>query len=192
MAVLRARFSRRPPTPPDSGSGRRRHLGQSVVEFALIVPVMLMLVIAIADFGRFYMTALAVESAAREAADYGAFSADQWTSAKVAGTRSGMITRSCTAVEGSGVASYVGAADGSSCTNPTMSCVIENPSDGSSTSCDTYVDGYCSVGSNEPPCTVHTTVSYVFDTFLGLGPLPRTVTIVRDSRFVIQSPAVTP
>jgi len=57
---------------------RRRHSGQSVVEFALVVPVLLLILLAIADFGRMYTSAVAVESAGREAADFGAFDATYW------------------------------------------------------------------------------------------------------------------
>src|SRR5512144_237647 len=52
--------------------------GQSVVEFALILPLILVLLLAIVDFARLYTTILTVESAAREAADYGAFHWYQW------------------------------------------------------------------------------------------------------------------
>ena len=57
----------------------KRQAGQSVTEFALIVPILLLLLIAISDFGRFYASAVAVEAAGREAADFGAFDASNWT-----------------------------------------------------------------------------------------------------------------
>ena len=55
----RARRPRRP----------RRPTGQSLAEFALITPVLLMLVVIVADFGRVFAANLAIEAAARDAAE---------------------------------------------------------------------------------------------------------------------------
>ena len=52
--------------------GRRsdgRESGQSLVEFALIVPILLMLFIAIADFGRVFAAIIALEASTRNAAE---------------------------------------------------------------------------------------------------------------------------
>lgn len=54
--------------------GRRRHdrnrsSGQSLVEFALIVPILFMVFIAIADFGRIFAASIAIEAATRDAAE---------------------------------------------------------------------------------------------------------------------------
>jgi Flp pilus assembly protein TadG len=59
--------ARRGATPPKS---KRR--GQSLVEFALIVPVFLILLLMAVDFGRLFFTYIQVSNAAREAAAYGA------------------------------------------------------------------------------------------------------------------------
>jgi TadE-like protein len=48
---------------------RRQASGQSLVEFALVVPFLLMMFIAIADFGRVFAAMLAVEAASRNAAE---------------------------------------------------------------------------------------------------------------------------
>lgn len=79
--MRRARRAARTPVPARdarSGSGRAaatgpgRDWGQSVVEFALLLPLfMLMLVIAI-DFGRVFFSYVAINNAAREAAAYAA------------------------------------------------------------------------------------------------------------------------
>jgi Flp pilus assembly protein TadG len=51
--------------------GREVH-GQGVLEFALALPVMLLLILGIIEFGRMMITYTALSSASREAARYGA------------------------------------------------------------------------------------------------------------------------
>lgn len=53
------------------GKGRARK-GQGLVEFAIILPLMLSLIVGIIEFGRLATTYAAVSSASREAARYGA------------------------------------------------------------------------------------------------------------------------
>jgi TadE-like protein len=43
--------------------------GQSLVEFALVIPILLVLFIAIADFGRVFVAGVALEAATRDAAE---------------------------------------------------------------------------------------------------------------------------
>ena len=43
--------------------------GQSMVEFILVVPIVLVLFVAVADFGRIFATVIAIESATRDAAE---------------------------------------------------------------------------------------------------------------------------
>jgi Flp pilus assembly protein TadG len=50
----------------------QKQLGQGVVEFALALPIMLVVIMGIVDFGRMMITYTAVASASREAARYGA------------------------------------------------------------------------------------------------------------------------
>jgi Flp pilus assembly protein TadG len=52
--------------------GRERSRGQSVVEFALVLPILLLLLAATVDFGRLFYAYVAVENAAKEGALYGA------------------------------------------------------------------------------------------------------------------------
>jgi hypothetical protein len=47
----------------------RRRTGQSLAEFALVTPVLLMLVVIVADFGRVFAASLSIEAAARNAAE---------------------------------------------------------------------------------------------------------------------------
>ena len=65
LVPVRAYASRGPTT-------RSRRRGQSVVEFALILPVFLVLLLMAVDFGRLFFTYIQVSNAAREAAAYGA------------------------------------------------------------------------------------------------------------------------
>jgi len=48
-------------------NARRNEKGQSLVEFALVVPMLLLLVVGIAEFGRAWMTQNILTGAAREA-----------------------------------------------------------------------------------------------------------------------------
>jgi hypothetical protein len=156
--------------------------------------VLFFMVIAIADFGRLYTAAVAVESAAREAADYGAFDAAHWSSttpSNITTTLGEMQKRACTAAAGSHLEGYVGAADNSTCSNPSFSCTLEWG--GSSAPCDTsggMVGGNdCSAIATQPKttpaCTVHVRLDYSFRVIIGLVPFPDTFPIGRDSRFLI-------
>src|SRR5258708_11445277 len=51
----------------------RRNQGQSLVEFALILPILLTIVAGAVDMGRLFFAYVTIENAAREAAFYGAF-----------------------------------------------------------------------------------------------------------------------
>ncbi len=44
--------------------------GQSLVEFSIVLPMLLLILIAIFDFGKFFMTDLVLQEAARDAARY--------------------------------------------------------------------------------------------------------------------------
>jgi Flp pilus assembly protein TadG len=65
-------------TKRDRSRGRRqtprRRLGQSLVEFALVLPVLLFLVVIAIDFGRLFFSFVQIHNAAREAANYAASS----------------------------------------------------------------------------------------------------------------------
>ena len=51
---------------------RDRSRGESVVEFALVLPILLLLLAATIDFGRLFYLYVAVNNAAKEGALYGA------------------------------------------------------------------------------------------------------------------------
>jgi Flp pilus assembly protein TadG len=60
--------SRRLPAPPSSHHSR----GQSLVEFSLVLPILLLLLVGITDFGRVFNAGIVEEAAARDAAEIGA------------------------------------------------------------------------------------------------------------------------
>jgi hypothetical protein len=52
---------------------RRRHLrGQSMTEFALVFPILMILLVAVADFSRIFAASIVIEAAARNAAEIAA------------------------------------------------------------------------------------------------------------------------
>ena len=75
-AAARAADSTRPaPTRPK----RHKSRGQSLAEFALTVPLALLMVLFGLDFGRVFLGWVALNSAAREAANYAAMNPTAWT-----------------------------------------------------------------------------------------------------------------
>ena len=55
---------------------KKNHPGQSLVEFALILPLLLMLVLGAMDFGRLFFAKMVITNAAREGANYLAYHPD--------------------------------------------------------------------------------------------------------------------
>ena len=60
------------PRPRRRAGAATRASGQSVVEFTLVLPILLLLLLTVADFGRFFAAGITVESIARTAAEYAA------------------------------------------------------------------------------------------------------------------------
>src|SRR5215213_1353821 len=58
---------------------RRGGLGQSLAEFVMTVPMLLLMVLFGLDFGRVFLGWVALNSAAREAANYAAMNPAAWT-----------------------------------------------------------------------------------------------------------------
>ena len=174
------------------GLARRKHeRGQSVVEFALVLPVMVFLMLAIIDFSRIYTTMLTVESAAREAADFGTFGSQKWNDAvyslPVDGTEAKMRLRACTAM--SDLPDYVGPDD--SCTNPSLTYQLSGDK---GATWGAYSTGLaCDDAAREPPCWLKVTLSYDFHIITPLNlqifgvtyGLPSTLTLVRSSTFAM-------
>ena len=185
MTISRNAFRRSP-------SRRRRSTsGQSVVEFALIVPILVVLVLAIVDMARVYTTMIAVESAAREAADYGTFGSQRWNDTIYAavpdGTEANMRRRACVAT--SKLPDYVGPDD--SCTNPTMTYQLSGDKGGTWVSAPSGITPTCDDDARTPPCWLKVTLSYDFHLMAPFNleafgiqfGVPSTITIVRSSVF---------
>jgi hypothetical protein len=163
----------------------RRGRGQSVVEFALVLPLMLFLALAVIDLARIYTTMLSVESAAREAADYGTFGSEKWADSSVPFTESDMRTRAC--VASSDLPDYVGP-DGN-CSNPSFAYCLSG--DGGATCVPYSAALACDDSAREPPCRLSVTLAYTFDLIVPLNieiggveyGLPSSLTFARTSTF---------
>jgi hypothetical protein len=179
-------------------SGSSRRSGQSIAEFAIIVPVVFLILLAIADLGRVYTSAVAVEAAGREAADFGAFDATAWNPGNVAITVQEMKRRACVAAKGSHLEGYAQSdpSDDSSCTNPAFTCTLEwNGATADCAGSGGVVGGAdCSqdIQTTNPACTVHIHLDYDFRTFFAIPPMPTSIGLGRDSFFRIASLAVAP
>jgi hypothetical protein len=178
----------------------RRRDGQSVVEFALIAPIMVILLLAIVDFARVYTTMMSVESAAREAADYATtLGAEKWQApTPMDVTVAELRKRACVAA--SNLPDYADPEtpndpSAGNCTNPIVVFCMTAPPD---TTCDAVDPLFgngdsCEDPLREPPCKVTVTATYDFKLFAPVGidffgrrlGLPSSVTIVRDSTFAI-------
>jgi Flp pilus assembly protein TadG len=169
---------------------RRSERGQSIVEFALILPVLAFLMVAIVDLARIYTTMLSVESAAREAADYGSFGSQKWAPAPaVTTTVAEMEHRAC--VASSDLTDYAGTA--TTCTNPSFSYELSMDNGASWTDyASTAVSGSpCDSETREPPCWVKATLTYQFNLLVPLNfevfgvhyGIPNSLTFTRSSIF---------
>jgi len=175
--------------------------GQSVVEFALLAPIMIFLLFAILDLSRVFTEMASVESAAREAADYGtSLGAEKWSDT---GIVAGMEARGCTAASNLPDFQWTDAdADGAydmteTCTNPAFDWCMSwdsNPCSKTYPAGDAALDPtVCNNPARTQPCRVTVTMSHVFYLFvpfqldfLGvkLG-LPVSLPFERDSTFAM-------
>ncbi len=65
---------------------KKNHLGQSLVEFALVLPILLLLIIGAMDIGRMFYIKVALTNAAREGANYLAYHVSEEIDADFSGT----------------------------------------------------------------------------------------------------------
>ena len=56
-------------SPPSKESAAQSRRGQSLVEFALLLPMLIVLLLGVADFGRVFQAGIVTEAAARNGAE---------------------------------------------------------------------------------------------------------------------------
>jgi hypothetical protein len=173
---------------------RSRSSGQSVVEFALVFPIMVVLLLAVLDFSRVYTTMMNVESAAREAADFGTmYGAGKWEVGPVLDANlAEMQSRACVAASNLPDYDDPDGDPSTGCVNPSFDWCVTTVDGGT---CDKPLDN--SAACNDPlrvdPCTVTVTLTYDFHLFAPVNVevsgteigFPSTITVVRDSTFAI-------
>jgi hypothetical protein len=175
----------------DSGRRPRASTGQSVVEFALILPILVVLLLAVVDVSRIYTTMINIESAAREAADYGTFGSQKWDpvlyNLAADGTEDQMKRRACLAA--SKLPDYVGPDD--NCSNPTLTYQLSGDRGATWSNFDAGMD--CSNAARTPPCWLKVTLHYDFHLIAPLNVtafgvtygFPSTIAIDRASVFPV-------
>jgi Flp pilus assembly protein TadG len=174
---------------------RTRERGQGLAEFALVIPLMFILAVAIGDFGRLFTAMIAVESAAREAADYGAFlGSDAWasTASPWPANETEMKRRACMAV--SQLGDYDNTA-GTCSNNPVVTWQLweTNPVTKQPDHVINPLTEDCGSRTGVvDPCVVHVTVTYAFHPIVPLPPVPDTLTIKRDAWFAVSDLVDTP
>jgi hypothetical protein len=179
-----------------------------VVEFALILPIIAFLLVGILDFSRVFTAMMTVESAAREAADYGAWQSGNWsgdlddTDSAHHKTIDGMKGRACIASRN--LWDFSG--DLADCTNPSIAIDVIDQNGNSAVGSDGLIEADCDeavrkAGANDlGPCRVKVDLTYTFDLIVPIGfdvggtrlGLPQTVTFVRSSTFAISDFSVDP
>ena len=156
--------------------------GQALVELALVVPIIVFLLLGIYDFARVFTAQIAIESAAREAADFGAFNSSRWEPLNYDSTVQGMTERAC--VASINLDDYVG--DSTTCTNPTVKILLTDENGGVANDCDNPV-------RPQGPCWVQVDLAYDFNLLIPFGTdflgtylgLPDTLSFERTSIFAI-------
>jgi len=158
--------------------------GQSLVEFALILPILLVIFLAVADFARIYTTMVTIESAAREAADHGAWNSSYWQGdptdpdSNYAKTLVQMTERACLASRT--LPDYTG--PDTACTNPSITVELQEPNGTPGVGCDNE--------ARATPCRVVVTLEHDFHLIVPASITVLNVTIGFPSTITFQRTAV--
>jgi len=161
---------------PHADPHAERRRGASVMELAVLLPLLLVLFIGIIDFGRVFYTAMTISHAARAGVQYGAqnnirsgdFAGMRQAAQGSAGDVAGVTVTACR---------YCRCADGTgSCTNCT------DGSDGCSTGSGCLND--CPTGA--PQVFVRVTADKVFTTLFPYPGLPSTADLNRQAIMQVQ------
>ncbi len=160
---------------------RSSQRGQSLAEFTLVVPFLLLILLTVADFGRFFAAAVRTESIARIAAevaaqeylrappppvDYGAIHAHAWSSVCDEADGLANVTYNGPAIQCDGIPTQVCVHDGLDpiCNN------VYNSSSGVPLSCGALLDpiSNAQTGGTETSRYVEVRVCYRFDTIFAV------------------------
>jgi hypothetical protein len=161
--------------------GRRRGAGQALAEFALVIPLFMVLLVGVFEFARAIYYVQVVNNAAREGARYAIVHG-----AKSLYTIGPMLNGPSDDPTGTSVVnivhSYATGIDPSSL--DVMICWNGQPPTPATAPCDNGAGDY-GPGNNDPGSTIHVQVSYTFEPVLSvLLPLP-SFTLTGESTLVI-------
>ncbi|MBA3236178.1 MAG: pilus assembly protein [Chloroflexi bacterium] len=163
------------------------------MEFTLVLPIMLFVLMGILDFARIYTTMMAVESAAREAADYGTtLGAGKWQAgAPMDQTVTEMQRRACVATRDLPDYTDSDADPANGCTNPSFTYCMTASTGGPCAAVDPTLG--CEDPLRATPCTLTVTLTHDFRLLAPIGidfyglhfGFPTSIAFERDSTFAM-------
>jgi Flp pilus assembly protein TadG len=171
---------------PKAPRRRFSEQGQSAVELAFVVPIVIVLLLAIADFGRVFFLSIAVNNAARAGAQYG--SQTNTTAADFAVMETQAATDfGCVASGGNACPNFP---NWNTPTATECTCGTANPP--TNPACSTISSTYCADASSKAVfVTVNTSATFTplftptFLTYFGLG-IPSTITLTGKAIMQVQ------